>query len=129
EREARVVAALNHPHICQLYDVGPDYLVMEYLEGETLSNRLNKGPLSLEEALRLACELAEALDQAHRRGIVHRDLKPGNIMLVRLGSRVSSKLLDFGLAKIEGRSPASDEPTQSLPLTAPGALVGTPRYM
>src|SRR5712671_385640 len=63
EREARAVAALNHPHICQLYDVGPDYLVMEYLEGETLSNRLKKGPLSLEEALRLACELAEALDQ------------------------------------------------------------------
>ena len=128
EREARAVAALNHPHICQLYDVGPNYLVMEYLKGETLANRLRKGQIPLQEALKLASELMEALDQAHRQGIVHRDLKPGNIMLVGSGSRVSAKLLDFGLAKREAPT-SSDDETRSLPLTVSRALLGTPLYM
>src|SRR5579864_7311350 len=91
EREARAVAALNHPHICQLYDVGPNYLVMEFIDGAPL-----KGPLPVEEALRLAVQIAGALDAAHRKGIVHRDLKPANIMLTSSGV----KLLDFGLAKM-----------------------------
>src|ERR1700722_16787819 len=92
EREARAVAALNHPHICQLYDVGPNYLVMEFVDGKTL-----KGPLPLEQALAIAIQLADALDAAHKKGITHRDLKPANAMLTRSGIRV----LDFGLAKIE----------------------------
>ncbi len=92
EREARAAAALNHPHICQLYDVGPNYIVMEYLEGQPL-----KGPMSPDQALRLAIQIADALDAAHRRGIVHRDLKPANILVTRSGA----KILDFGLAKIE----------------------------
>jgi eukaryotic-like serine/threonine-protein kinase len=83
EREARAVAALNHPHICQLYDVGPNYLVMEFIDGAPL-----KGPLPVEEALRLAVQIAGALDAAHRKGIVHRDLKPANIMLTSSGSRI-----------------------------------------
>jgi eukaryotic-like serine/threonine-protein kinase len=96
EREARVISSLNHPHICTLYDIGHqdgiDYLVMEYLEGETLASRLLKGPLPLDQVLRYAIQIADALDQAHRHGVVHRDLKPGNIMLTRSGA----KLLDFG---------------------------------
>src|SRR5579863_2272338 len=92
EREARAIAALNHPHICTLYDVGPDYLVMEYIEGAPL-----KGPLPPEEARRVALEIAGALQAAHTEGIVHRDLKPGNILLTRSGV----KLLDFGLAKVQ----------------------------
>jgi len=99
EREARTISQLSHPHICALYDVGredgTDYLVMEYLEGETLSDRLAKGTLPLEQALRYGVEIADALDKAHRQGIVHRDLKPGNVMLTKSGV----KLLDFGLAK------------------------------
>src|SRR5467141_3419459 len=99
EREARAVSALNHPHICTLHDVGSqdgtEYLVMEYLEGETLSARLEKGPLPLDVVLRYGVEIADALDKAHRQGIIHRDLKPGNIMLTKSGA----KLLDFGLAK------------------------------
>src|SRR5437870_1316924 len=91
EREARAVAALNHPHICTLYDVGPNYLVMEYIEGTPL-----KGPLPVEDALRLAAEIADALDAAHRKGITHRDLKPANVMVTKTGV----KLLDFGLAKL-----------------------------
>src|SRR6266700_3154673 len=90
EREAHAIAALNHPHICTLYDVGPDYLVMEYVEGQPL-----KGPLPIEQALRLAIQMADALDAAHRKGIVHRDLKPANILVTKSGV----KLLDFGLAK------------------------------
>src|SRR5712671_3122791 len=90
EREARAVAALNHPHICQLYDVGPNYLVMEYVEGEPL-----KGPLPLDQALKYAAQICDALDAAHRKGITHRDLKPANILVTRQGI----KLLDFGLAK------------------------------
>ena len=99
EREAKTIASLTHPHICTLHDVGSqdgiDYLVMEYLEGETLAARLERGALPLAEALRIAIEIADALDQAHRAGIVHRDLKPGNVMLTKPGA----KLLDFGLAK------------------------------
>jgi len=103
EREARTIASLNHPHICTLYDIGRqdgiDYLVLEYLEGETVAQRLIKGPLPLEQVLQFAIEIADALDKAHRKGITHRDLKPGNIMLIKSGS----KLLDFGLAKTAAR--------------------------
>src|SRR2546423_2936190 len=90
EREAKAIAALNHPNICQIYDVGPNYLVMEYIEGTPL-----KRPLPEAEALKLAGQIAEALEAAHARGIVHRDIKPGNIFVTRFGA----KLLDFGLAK------------------------------
>src|SRR5215510_5827756 len=87
EQEARAIAALNHPHICVLHDIGhqdgTDYLVMEYLEGETLVQRLRKGPLPLEQVIRYAMEIADALDKAHRQGVVHRDLKPGNIMVTK----------------------------------------------
>src|SRR6202044_3315328 len=96
EREARAISSLNHPHICQLYDIGSqdntDYLVMEFLEGETLAERLRKGPLPLNETLKIGIAVAEALSAAHRQGIVHRDLKPGNIMLTKSGA----KLMDFG---------------------------------
>src|SRR5262244_3806635 len=98
EREAKTISQLSHPHICALHDVGREgeieYLVMEYLEGETLADRLGRGPLPLEQALRYGIEIADALDKAHRQGIVHRDLKPGNVMLTKSGV----KLLDFGLA-------------------------------
>jgi len=134
QQEARVLSALNHPNICHLYDVGSqnstDFLVMELLEGESLSDRLTKGPLPLETALKTAVEIAEALDRAHRAGIVHRDLKPGNIMLTKTGA----KLLDFGLAKpaatgtiLDGQ--ALTEATRTSPLTAQGSLVGTFQYM
>ena len=92
KREARAIAALNHPHICQLYDVGPDYLVMEYVEGEIL-----KGPVPVADALRLAGQIAVALAAAHRKGIVHRDLKPANVLVNESGA----KLLDFGLAQMD----------------------------
>src|SRR5687768_15717718 len=99
EREARTISQLSHPHICALYDVGregeTEHLVMEYLEGETLSDRLLKGDLPFEQVLRYGSEIADALDKAHRSGVVHRDLKPGNVMLTKSGV----KLLDFGLAK------------------------------
>src|SRR5262245_40870097 len=99
DREAQAIAALSHPHICTLHDIGHsnglDFLVMEYLDGETLAARLEKGPLSLDDALARATEIADALAAAHRRGIVHRDLKPSNIILTKSGA----KLLDFGLAK------------------------------
>src|SRR5579864_5414735 len=99
EREAKAISQLNHPNICTLYDVGheenTDYLVMEFLEGESLAERLKRGPLPLKEIIAIGCNIADALDRAHRAGIVHRDLKPGNIMLTKSGS----KLLDFGLAK------------------------------
>src|ERR1700692_3034624 len=114
EREAHAIAALNHPHICTLYDVGPSYLVMELIEGKPL-----KGPLPLEEALRYAVQMADALDAAHRKGIVHRDLKPGNILVTKSGV----KLLDFGLAKISCAGPADAAPTS--PLTQDGMVMGT----
>src|SRR5580700_7717024 len=98
DREARAVSSLNHPHVCALYDVGHhdgiDYLVMEYIEGETLAARIEKGPLPTAELLRYGSQIADALDKAHRQGIVHRDLKPANVMLTKTGA----KLLDFGLA-------------------------------
>jgi len=134
EREARTIASLNHPHICTLHDIGQqdgiDYLVMEYLEGETLAHRLVKGPLPLEQVLQYAIEIADALDKAHRKGVTHRDLKPGNIMLTKSGT----KLLDFGLAKLKQEvAPAnvqlSQLPTANDPLTAHGAIVGTLQYM
>lgn len=112
EREARAIASLNHPHICVLYDVGHQggiyYLVMEYLEGETLAERLTKGPLPIEQALRYSVEIADALDKAHRSGITHRDLKPGNIMLTKSGA----KLLDFGLAKLRQEAAPSVSTSQ-----------------
>lgn len=131
EREARAVAALNHPHICTLYDVGRhegiDFLVMEYLDGPTLAERLEKGPLPVDQALPCAIQIAAALDKAHRAGIVHRDLKPGNIILTKGGA----KLLDFGLAKGLARlTPASPTAITEAPdLTEPGLILGTVRYM
>jgi eukaryotic-like serine/threonine-protein kinase len=133
EREAKTIASLNHPHICTLYDIGhqdgTDFLVMEYLEGETLAERLKRGPLPLEQVLRYAIEIADALDKAHRKGITHRDLKPGNIMLTKSGT----KLLDFGLAKLRGPQVAvanlSALPTEGSNLTAQGTILGTLQYM
>src|SRR5712691_7476721 len=134
EREARTIASLNHPHICTLHDIGQqdgiDYLVMEYLEGETLTQRLQKSALPLEHVLQYAIEISDALDKAHRKGVTHRDLKPGNIMLTKTGT----KLLDFGLAKLKQEvAPAnvqlSELPTASDPLTGKGTIVGTLQYM
>jgi serine/threonine protein kinase/dipeptidyl aminopeptidase/acylaminoacyl peptidase len=133
EREARTIASLNHPHICTLHDIGQqdgiDYLVMEYLEGETLAQRLTKGPLPLEQVLQYAIEISDALDKAHRKGITHRDLKPGNIMLTKTGT----KLLDFGLAKLAREAapvtPESQLPTMKSAITAQGTILGTLQYM
>jgi eukaryotic-like serine/threonine-protein kinase len=132
EREARTISSLNHAHICVLHDVGHqdgiDYLVMECVEGETLANRLEKGPLPLDQVLKLGAQIADALDKAHRAGIVHRDLKPGNIMLTAMGT----KLLDFGLAK--PAEPLANAATLTAvipksPVTEQGAIVGTFQYM
>jgi len=134
DREARAISSLSHPNICHLYDVGKQdgisYLVMEYLEGETLADRLGKGPLTLEQVLRVGAEICEGLEKAHRNGVVHRDLKPSNIMLTKNGT----KLMDFGLAKapkalIGADSPSGSLPTMSLPLTGEGTIVGTFQYM
>jgi len=134
DREAKTIASLNHPHICTLHDTGHqdgiDYLVMEYLEGETLAQRLAKGALPIQQVLQYAIEIADALDKAHRKGVTHRDLKPGNIMLTKSGT----KLLDFGLAKLKQEAaPAnvslSDLSTAKDPLTAQGTLLGTMQYM
>ena len=110
EQEARAIAALNHPHICQIYDVGPDFLVLEYIEGKPLS-----GPMPLEQALRIAAQIAEALEAAHARSILHRDLKPGNVLLGAAGA----KLLDFGIARLT----ADPDGTKTM------AVMGTPLYM
>ena len=115
--EARAIAALNHPNICQIYDVGPDYLVLEYLQGEVL-----RGPVSPDVALRLAVQMADALEAAHEQGILHRDLKPANIMVVERGGVPTPKLLDFGIARFAG-------PEQDATRTAAGAVIGTPAYM
>jgi serine/threonine protein kinase len=132
DREARAISQLTHPHICTLFDVGDQdgmhFLVMEYLDGETLAERLSKGALPLDQALRHAIEMADALDKAHRQGITHRDLKPGNIMLTKAGAT----LLDFGLAKhrapIVATAGGSMMPTTP-PRTAQGTLLGTLQYM
>ena len=131
-REAQTIAGFNHPHICVLHDVGHqdgiDYLVMEYLEGKTLAQRLEKGALPLAEALKIAIEIADALDKAHRQGVVHRDLKPSNVMLTKSGT----KLLDFGLAKLRQQTqplgtlstlPANED------VTTEGIILGTLQYM
>lgn len=143
EREARTISSLNHPHICHLYDIGSqndtDFLVMEFLEGETLAEKLDNGAIPLQEVLRIGVAVAEALEVAHRQGIVHRDLKPGNIMLTKAGP----KLMDFGLAKSTAAGPnaaASSAPLLSAartmteagpisPLTSAGAILGTIQYM
>src|SRR5271167_4953516 len=141
EREAKIISGLQHPNICVLYDIGKhdgmDYLVMEYLEGQTLAERLAKGPLKLDETLKIAIEIADALDKAHKQGIVHRDLKPGNVMLTKSGA----KLMDFGLAKpAPMAAPDSDSnsetQTRVLPnelastrITQVGTIVGTIHYM
>ncbi|MBZ5662512.1 MAG: protein kinase [Acidobacteriia bacterium] len=134
EREAKTIASLNHPHICTLYDTGHqddiDFLVMEYIEGETLAQRLLKGSLPLEQVFQYAIEISDALDKAHRKGVTHRDLKPGNIMLTKTGT----KLLDFGLAKLKqevapANVPLSELPTAKDPLTVQGTILGTLQYM
>jgi eukaryotic-like serine/threonine-protein kinase len=133
DREARAVSQLDHPHICALYDIGQDqstaFLVMQYLEGETLESRLKTGALPLDQALKTAVEIASALDSAHRSGIIHRDLKPGNVMLTKGGA----KLLDFGLAKaVPGVSSSSISMMQTTPaagMTAQGTILGTFQYM
>ena len=144
DREARAISSLNHPHICTLHDIGSqdgaDFLVMEFLEGQTLSDRLSKGPLPLEQVLKIGAEIADALEIAHQQGIIHRDLKPANIMLTKAGA----KLMDFGLAKpkvsigAQAVSPFTPStPTMNLasltsassPLTQKGSIVGTFQYM
>jgi Tol biopolymer transport system component/tRNA A-37 threonylcarbamoyl transferase component Bud32 len=148
EREAKVISQLQHPHICVLHDVGNegpiDYLVMEFLQGESLAERLRKGPLAPEHILTIAIEIADALEKAHRAGVVHRDLKPGNVMLTKSGA----KLLDFGLAKPLGATVASGagsgaspsvfaaaltqtmpSPSPATPLSTAGAVIGTVQYM
>jgi serine/threonine protein kinase len=130
EREGRAIAALNHPHICQLYDVGTEgpihYLVLEYLQGESLADRLVRGPFALNELLRCALEVTDALDAAHRRGIVHRDLKPGNIFLTAHGE---CKVLDFGLAKLVDDAAPEAATAAISPVTVAGTAVGTIAYM
>lgn len=142
EREARSISQLQHPHVCVLHDVGSengvDYLVMEYLEGETLADRLRRGPMPLGEAQKIAIQIASALDKAHRSGILHRDLKPGNVMLTKAGP----KLLDFGLAKplnavaeasglssIFSANAVATMTSPAKPVTAAGSIVGTVQYM
>ena len=128
EREARAVASLNHPHICTLHDIGNQagtaYMVMEYLEGGTLADRIARGALPLATALQYAMQIADALDRAHRAGVTHRDVKPGNIMLTRDGVKV----LDFGLAKSTAK-PGPADATVEAGLTAEGTVLGTPQYM
>src|ERR1700674_659167 len=128
EREARAVAALNHPNICAIYDVGPNYLVMELVEGPTLAERLKGGAMPLDDALAIARQISSALDAAHEKGIVHRDLKPANIK-VRADGTV--KVLDSGLAKIAA-APASageNSPTLTIGMTEAGMILGTAAYM
>jgi len=136
DREARAISSLNHPNICTLYDVGHqdgvDYLVMEFLEGETLGDRLRRGPMPAETLLKCANEICEGLEKAHKGGVIHRDLKPGNIMLTKTGA----KLMDFGLAKAMTSPPPPSSsltatlarPEGSQPLTAQGTVVGTFQY-
>src|SRR5579862_7229692 len=140
EREAKAISGLQHPNICVLYDVGRqdgvDFLVMEYLEGETLAVRLSRKPMMPDETLRIGIEVADALEKAHRNGIVHRDLKPGNVMLTKGGA----KLMDFGLAKLQAVvagapsgtpafSAVATLPNMASPITVAGTIVGTVQYM
>jgi len=141
EREAKVISQLQHPHICVLHDIGSengtDFLVMEFLEGETLSDRIKRGPLPAGELLKVAVEVADALAKAHRAGIIHRDLKPGNVMLTKSGA----KLLDFGLAKPRAVAATANSSSQSIfsasatmtspasPLSSAGSIIGTVQYM
>jgi dipeptidyl aminopeptidase/acylaminoacyl peptidase/predicted Ser/Thr protein kinase len=130
EREARAISALNHPNICTLYDVGPNYLVLEFVEGETLSKIVERGPIPPEKALEYALGIVDALAAAHAKGIIHRDLKPGNIILAQNGIKV----LDFGLAKLSSAKAAdssgsSDVATMTQPITGEGRIVGTLYYM
>ncbi|HET7710432.1 MAG TPA: protein kinase, partial [Thermoanaerobaculia bacterium] len=134
EREAKTLSSLSHPHICTLHDIGHqdgiDHLVMEYLEGESLAERLRRGPLPMHEVLRYGVEIADALGKAHRQGVTHRDLKPGNVMITKAGA----KLLDFGLAKPSAVGSMSDSIATAMrsadaPLTAEGTIVGTFQYM
>src|SRR5882724_7793609 len=121
EREAQAISSLNHPNICTLYDVGPNYLVMEFVEGDTLSHLIKQGPMPLEKVLQYAIQIADALSAAHTKGIIHRDLKPANIILTKSGVKV----LDFGLAKFSatakfGASGSSELQTQTSPITGSG---------
>src|SRR5262245_51883206 len=144
DREGRTISSLGHPNICTLFDIGSDrlssgeaadYLVLEYLDGETLGTRLARGPLPVDQALRYAIQICDALDAAHRQGLTHRDLKPGNVMITSAGI----KLLDFGLAKPRrdvvassdrGAAPFESVATQmSAPLTMQGTILGTIQYM
>ena len=131
EREAQTLASLSHPHICPVFGVGQqdgtDYLVMEFLEGQTLAQRLEKGALALDEALKIAIEIADALDKAHRQGVIHRDAEPSNVMLTKTGA----KLLDFGLAKLKPSAQMvslSELPTRA-DVTGHGTILGTLQYM
>jgi serine/threonine protein kinase len=131
QREAQILARLNNPYICSVFDVGQqdgvDYIVMEFLDGQTLAQRLEKGALPLDEALRIATEIADALDKAHRQRVIHRDVKPSNVMLTKSGA----KLLDFGLAKLKESEQVTS--LSSLPtgadVTAEGTILGTLQYM
>src|SRR5438034_5703749 len=120
EREAKAIGALNHPNICTLYDVGPNFLVMEYIEGTPL-----KGPLPVDQALKYAAQICDALDVAHRKGVTHRDLKPANILVTKTGI----KLLDFGLAKIVQAAEPPGEATLTMAITGKNEIVGTLYYM
>ena len=128
EREARAIAALNHPNICTLHDVGPNYLVMELVDGPTLAERIKEGAIPLQEALAIAGQVADALDAAHEKGVVHRDLKPGNIK-IKPDGRV--KVLDFGLAKMGGTPTVHGDhsPTLTIGQTEAGVILGTASYM
>ncbi len=128
EKEARAIASLNHPNVCTLHDVGPNYLVMELVEGETLADRIKQGAIPLDEALAIAKQIAFALEAAHEKGITHRDLKPGNIILKPDGT---VKVLDFGLAKMGGTPTAQSDhsPTLTIGATQAGVILGTAAYM
>src|SRR5580704_13803042 len=130
EREAKAISSLNHPNVCTLYDVGPNYLVMEFVDGDTLAHLIKQGPLPLDKALQCGIQIADALSAAHAKGVIHRDLKPANIILTSSGVKV----LDFGLAKLSsgakfGASGSSEVATKTEPMTESGSILGTLHYM